>query len=354
MKISHPLSSFLALVLLLASCTALPVEEPTLDSPPTGFPQAATDAPVFTPTVTTTPTPGLSAVPQDTGTPVAVVEHVTSPGNPGYLDTQLVRDCSQGYAYETYNTVSLIRGCDSWGINYLERPFPPDLGNYLGFLDIELAQFGSSGGWFFARMRVYDAAFLEDGNSLYYLFEMDQGFDGRGDILIVVENLPLDATQWTVTGVRVWQDINGDVGGEKAIRSDASASGDGYETLLFDQGQGSDPDLVWARRSPNSPKSIEFAFKPSLLAGDESFLWWGWAFLGNFDPASFDLVDRYTELYQLDNTCSMEFNGSPQGFPNGCRAIQPTPTPSPACIKTPNPGPGWIWFPDKCRWELWN
>ena len=58
----------------------------------------------------------------------------------------------------------------------------------------------------------------------------------------------------------------------------------GSLNLIFDQGVGTDPDMVWARRSLT--KSIEFAFKPTLTDGDVRFAWWAWAFQGTIDPLS--------------------------------------------------------------------
>jgi hypothetical protein len=204
---------------------------------------------------------------------------------------------------------------------------------------------------------LHESGLPGDGQSLFYLFELDTNFDGRGNILISVENLPLTDTAWTVAGVRAWQDTNNDVGSQTPIRADAARSGDGYDTLLFDQGAGPDPDLAWARRSPEAENSVEFAFKPALLNNDNTFSWWAWDLLGGLDPSQFDLVDGATEAYQVDNTCTVGFNGDPMGFPNQCKSMLPTPTPTPeplGCVQPPQPARDYYWDPVNCKWMQYN
>lgn len=43
----------------------------------------------------------------------------------------------------------------------------------------------------------------DDGADVTYFLELDVDQDGRGDYLIGVTNLSLDASEWTVEGVRV-------------------------------------------------------------------------------------------------------------------------------------------------------
>ncbi len=259
--------------------------------------------------------------------PTATLAHITLPGTPTYLPAQVIQDCALGYTFTAGQPGALVSSCDSWKINLLERPLQTGSLNYTPYLDIEMAQFGADSAWFYGRMRLYAAGMPEDGSALQYFFELDLDFNGRGDILVSVQDLPLGATDWTVAGVRAWQDTNADVGSQTPIRSDAERSGDGYDRLVFDQGYGADPDLVWARRSPDGDKYIELAFKPALLGGDSSFSWWAWALQGDFDPGLFDLVDGSLEAYQLDNTCMLGFNGTLQGFPNQCNTAQPTQAP---------------------------
>jgi hypothetical protein len=292
----------------------------------------------------------------------AIIQHLVQPGDPKYIDTQIIHDCTLGYTYALGQPAKVIKSCDAWKINILERPMAAGTNNYLPFLDIESAQFGADTDWYYGKVRIYESGLPTEDSPLYYLFELDTDFNGRGDFLLSVQDLPMNQITWTVNGVRVWQDINGDVGSQTAIRADTGSTGDGYDALLFDQGVASDPDLIWVRRSPAANNTIEFSFKPSLLGGDPSFSWWAWSFLGQLDPAKFDIVDTVSDAYQLDNTCTLGFNGDPIGFPNQCKTFQPSPTPPPAsnpltgCVKPPRPNPDscWIWEADKCQWTCYN
>ena len=67
--------------------------------------------------------------------------------------------------------------------------------------------------------------------------ELDLNKDGRGDWLIRASNP--SSTTWTTQGVQAWKDTDGDVGGVVPMVADNKPSGgDGYETLVFDQGKG--------------------------------------------------------------------------------------------------------------------
>jgi hypothetical protein len=294
--------------------------------------------------------------------PVAATEtpitHKTLPGMPAYQQ-QLPGECNTGFNYQPVG-YQVRPPCDIWHTSLFERAVSADMGTFYHYLDILSAQIGKEGDWYYASLDLFGAGVPADGVPLTYFFELDLNQDGRGDVLLAVENLDLYATEWTVSGMRAWRDLNGDVGGETPIRPD-SQGGDGYETLVFDQGLGDDPDLAWARRDPNHYQRIEFAFKPALLSGNGSFMWWGGAMRGNFDPAVFDLVDANTEkmLYEIDTTCGWIFGHEKAYNVRKCY-IAPNPTPKPKediCIKPPHPDPQnncWIWFPDKCKWDCWN
>ena len=235
-----------------------------------------------------------------------------------------------------------------------------DKTTYLPYLDIEIAQLGLDIDWYYLRIKSYEASVPSDGSAFFYYLEFDLNFDGRGDQMIVVENLMMETTEWTVEGVSAWKDANDDVGGATATKSDPENPGDGYETLVFDEGAGDDADLIWARRTSSSSPWIEIAFKKALLEGDASFAWMAGALQGEFNPQAFDLVDTYTELFQVDNTCTLEYNSTTRGLRNGCRVIQPTPTlmpvpvqpgetPAPVCVKPPKPSPDFVLDMDRGR-----
>jgi hypothetical protein len=294
---------------------------------------------------------------------VIVLSHKTQPGSPIYTQ-HLPGECNTGFNYQPIG-YQVRSPCDVWGTNLLERAVSVDMSSFYHYIDILSAQVGKGGDWYYASFDLFGAGIPTDGAMLTYFFELDLDQNGRGDILLAVQDLDLYSSEWTVSGVRVWRDLNGDVGGQTAVRPDTQ-SGDGYETLISDQGLGDDPDLAWARRAPNRPQRIEFAFKPILLDGKSSFMWWAGAMRGDFNPGDFDLVDNHSEtmLYEIDTTCGW-FCGYEQGYSIKKCYIAPEPTKREResesapeiCVKPPHPDPSnncWIWFPDKCQWECWN
>jgi hypothetical protein len=336
---------------------------PACSMPQTSAQPAASEIPVQ-PVAILPESPATSVAPTDApvSAPVAATEtpiaHKTLPGAPAYQQ-QLPGECNTGFNYQPVG-YQVRPPCDVWHTALLERAVSADMGTYYHYLDILSAQMGRGGDWYYASLDLFGAGVPADGVSLTYFFELDFNQDGRGDVLLAVENIDLYGTEWTVSGVRAWRDLNEDVGGATPIRPD-SQGGDGYETLIFDQGLGDDPDLAWVRRDPNRSQRIEFAFKPALLADNGSFMWWGGAMRGNFDPAAFDLVDANMEtmLYEIDTTCGWVFGHEKAYNVRKC-FIAPDPTPKPKddiCVKPPHPDPQnncWIWFPDKCQWECWN
>jgi hypothetical protein len=353
-KIHFAIVSCLLAVALLVTACSMPqaaVEQPIVNEAPaqpaavlpekTEIPAAPTDSPVSVPAA---------------ATEISIV-HNSLPGSPVY-QKQLPGECNTGFNYQPVG-YQVRPPCDVWHTALLERAVSADMGTFYHYLDILSAQTGTDGDWYYASLDLFDAGMPADGVTLTYFFELDLNQDGRGDILLAVENLDLRGTAWTVDGVRAWRDLNGDVGGATAIGPD-SQGGDGYETLIFDQGLGDDPDLAWARRDPDRYQRIEFAFKPALLVGNGSFMWWGGAMRGDFDPAAFDLVDANTEktLYEIDTTCGWIFGHEKAYNARKC-FVAPDPTPKPkedVCVKPPPPSsdPCYIWFPEKCQWECFN
>jgi hypothetical protein len=167
------------------------------------------------------------------------------------------------------------------------------------------------------------------------------------------------STSWSSDGVQVFQDKNQDVGGIHPIQADTPPqTGDGYETVLVDQGQGTDPDLAYARISPSDPNSVQLAFKVSL-ANNGLFVWGAWAIdPGMFHPGWFDYNDHFTQsdagspvkelkqfyplkdLYLVDNTCRWGSSFTPKASVPGVCPVPPTPTPQPGhVVVTPGPTP---------------
>ena len=143
--------------------------------------------------------------------------------------------------------------------NLFERPFTSETMVYRPDLDIVLTTLNRTSDFIYVEIQVKGQH--EDGGLQgTYGFELDLDQDGRGDVLVLASNLQ---SEWSTDGVFAWEDTNNDVGGETPIISDG-VEGNGYNNLVFDEGQGGDADLVWARVSPSNPNAAQLAFKPSL------------------------------------------------------------------------------------------
>ncbi len=220
-------------------------------------------------------------------------------------------------------------GGDRFTFGRFERPFnanPMDV--YYPYLDIQDTLFYQDLTWIYAVITLKGG----DANQALagkYAVEMDSDVDGGGDWLVLVSQP--SSTDWSTSGVQVWFDTNDDVGGEITVNADDVSNGNGYESLIFDQDQGDDPDLAWARISPQDANTVQIAAKRSLLAGDDTFLAGMWAGGAILDPALFDLNDHFThtqagaalidlEIYypikaisELDNSCRMAIGFQPKG-----------------------------------------
>ncbi|HWQ46496.1 MAG TPA: hypothetical protein VN376_06490 [Longilinea sp.] len=289
-------------------------------------PQAATPKPDSTAAATEAPA----------GDAVEVsITHQFIPGEPALVGYQLIYDCNTGRRVEAGAAVMVEPTCDTWADSRLERPVHPLRGSYEPALDIIEAQFGYDSGWLYGQIKLFGSAANFTG---WYGFELDTDIDGSGEFLLIVENTGQLGDGWTVEGVQVWEDQNGDIGGQTPGEADPN-TGDGYETLAFDSGQGLDADLAWARLAPDDTAIVQFAFMPGLVGLPPSFAWWAWSGSSLPDPARFDVVDQNDpQTFQgVDNSCAWGFNAQIEDLPNRCLVIaQPTPTPQPgACPEIP-------------------
>lgn len=235
-----------------------------------------------------------------------------------------------------------------------ERPFTKDM-EYLPFLDIVKAGiYRADPIWIYVTIYLVKGPDFGKDSQPAYGVEIDNNIDGRGDFLIWA-TMPQGKT-WTTSGVQVWEDIDRDVGATRPIKSDAPTSGNGYDSLLFDQGQGDDPDLAYVRISPDHPTRIDFAFKNSLLGTDQGFLWNPWADAGVKKPEWFDYNDHWTyeeagspvkgfefyypikELWGIDNTCRAASGFASTGNEPGICQVYIPPPPPEEPGKTPKPG----------------
>ncbi len=270
------------------------------------------------------------------------------PGEPGEKNNTYVTDFNSiDYAEEgiTYG--------DQFFINRYERPFTVEMEQYRGYLDLILTNMKVNPPWIYAV--IFLAEDLPETNDALYSLEFDNDRDGRGDFLVQASLPPDD--QWTVEGVVVLEDSDGDVGGPNPVLTDPpgeEVNSNGFETVLFQSGQGDDPDLAWVRRNPTDPTSLQIVLKQSLV-GENGFFWSVWADEGLRNPAFADYNDRFTfeqagspypdhefypinEINLLDSTCRSWFGLEPVGNEPGICQVYARGTGYKMCI-TYNLGP---------------
>lgn len=247
------------------------------------------------------------------------ITHTITPVNSSY--TQIVTDCNTGAHVTPNELIQPPIGCDSWNTNRYERPFNADSQDeYIPDLDILEAELGTSAGWFFLRLEIFDLREGEDNPLGTYAIELDLDQDHRGDVLILAKKPMADSGKWQVAGVQVWEDSNQTVGNKKPAVADHPFDEGGYDNLLFDEGGNSpDPDLAWSRFVPGNPPVVEIAFKSSLINNDDIFIWWVWA-QQSMQPNDMDYHDAIkhqdagdiylglpyypsNEINRTDNTC---------------------------------------------------
>jgi len=282
------------------------------------------------------PTDTLEPEASETPEPSPTIEHLTRPGEPAQANTWVTDNSTKALA------ASRESNSDQFNINFLERPFTSEVMDYQAWLDLVRVNLNFSSPWVYVTF-VLEGSPPADSTALYAL-EVDLDRDGRGDWLILGQ-VPADS-EWTTDAVQAYRDANGDVGGLSPMNSDApDSSRDGYETLVFDQGIGADPDAVWVRRDPGNPNQVQLAFKYSLIGNADKFAFGGWADDGLKNPGAFDYNDFLTldqagspfsgnskypikELASVDNTCRWTYGYTPTtNFPGLC-PLPPTPTPT--------------------------
>jgi hypothetical protein len=217
--------------------------------------------------------------------------------------------------------------------------------DYQGYLDITRGELSVGSPFTYITIFVEEAPPVD--STAHYGVEIDLDKDGRGDWLVYGQ-VP-NGTDWTVAGVKVYNDTNNDVGGPTPIQGDGVSTGqNGYDDLVFDEGYISpDPDVAWVRRNPSNAQQIQLAFKLSVMGTPSEFLWGVWADDGVVNPAQFDYNDHFTleaagspilananyplkELYSLDNSCRWTYGFTAINPIPGLCFIPPTPTPTPS------------------------
>jgi len=332
----------LTLVVLLLAAAALACNAVNLPSQA----PAASPEPSDTAVPSATGQPPTLAVATPEATATVPIVHTLFPGEPPSA-ARYMTDRSSAVLATEHRSIA-----DDFNNGLFERPFTSQVMDYKGYLDLTRGEIAATAGW------LYLSLFLENPPSAsepaFYGAEFDLDLDGRGDWL-VVGSAPATTT-WSTDGVRAYQDANNDVGAQTPVRADApSGVGDGYETLVFDQGAGPDPDAAWIRLSPNDPKVVQIALKPGLIGGDNEFLWGVWA-LADPQPGWYDYQDHFSlaqagsplsensqypikDLALIDNTCRWGFDFNPVGNEPGVCPVPPTPTPTLTPSKTPTRTP---------------
>ena len=292
------------------------------------------------------PSARTHAIPADAGTerpafdspPTETIVHRRKPGEPGAV-LYYVGDYSSK-ASSAYNAAS---GGDDFLANLFERPFTSRDMEYLPEIDILRADIAKDEAWLYVTIRLEgepDAA----PPAARYGVELDTDLDGRGNYLI--RAYAPNGTDWSTDGVRMWEDGNADVGGTKPLQAESDWSGDGYETLTFDQGRGRDPDTAWARIDPAHPDYVQLAFLRQAVGNTPTFLWSVWAEKNVGNAEWFDYNDFYDPdeagspikgqpdypikaLAAVDNTCRMSMGFVLAGDePGACPVFQPTTAPT--------------------------
>ncbi len=311
----------------VASQLALP--EQLSPSPLTATPPIIAADPSLTPSPSPTPLSAFRLTPRE---PFGPASFMTDPSSAALADEKrTIGDYFEG--------------------NLFERPHSSRALTYKPYVDINPgAEISLDPPWIYFTIDLVGAPY--SWQEVYYGVEIDQNFDGRGDLLIA-SAFP-SSTIWSREGVDIYTDTNGDVGGEVPILSD-DRPGDGYDTLIFGEVTGLDPDTAWVRQRPGENSSLQFAVKQSLLNRGWHFAWGAWAIGGPLHPEYFDYNDLYTieeagsplgysrhyptlGLVEIDNTCRSIAGGAPSGaIPGLCPMARPTAIATPLPSATPAP-----------------
>ena len=343
---------FFGLLVLLAMACNLPSSGPAASPANTDTPvevqpadsnaqpadtQAPADVPADEPT---------EEVPADTEAPTATLEHVSYPSNGG-ASYWVIDPSNKNYGPEGRSVA------DAFPNNIMERELTAPGMEYKSYLDIIRADISLTSPYLYVTIYVEQAP--PQDTLANFGVEFDGDMDGRGDWLVYGQ-VP-NGTDWTVVGVRVYQDSNNDVGGPHPIYADGALTGvDGYENMLFNQGyETTDPDMAWIRRDPNNTNRVQIALKHSVIGSDDQFMWGAWTDEGPINPGWFDYNDHFTdaqagsplsgspdfplnELFLVDNTCRWVYGFTPIGDEPGiCEIPKPTATPTITPTFTPEP-----------------
>jgi len=232
-------------------------------------------------------------------------------------------------------------GGDRFTLEQFERPFNANtMDVYHPNLDIIDTFVYQDDTWLYGTIQVVDRS-AASASPYRFAMQLDTEADGKGEFLVMALNP--SSTDWSVQGVQVFVDSNSDVGDLTAMFTDENASnGDGFETMLFDQGKGDDPDVAWVRAAPEDPNIVQLAIKRSVLNNTFVYMVNMWTGYGMLDPKLFDYSDHFTHdqagaadpgfpnfypiksIFELDNSCRMAVGFQPTGNEPGlCPVLSP-------------------------------
>ncbi|MGD8760453.1 MAG: hypothetical protein PVJ07_09400 [Anaerolineales bacterium] len=349
-----------ALILVLSSCSPSAVTTTDEgDQTAAPMPTEAIPEPTQEPSEPELPEPTEEPteppLPEPTQTPTSTPEivHLMMPGEPGASSAWATDRSSIDYADERRSVA------EDFKRNLFERPFTAEVMDYEASIDLVMVSVDLASPWVYITLELEGPP--PEGASTYYGVEFDLDFNGRGEFLLMGQ-VPA-GTEWTTDMVFIYQDQNGDVGGDyPLVAEDPSPEVDGYEALIFEQGIGVDPDAGWIRRDPDEPNQVQLAIKWETLGSDTHFAFGGFVDGGMQDPAAYDYNDfhnltiagsPYAEsgdypikaIALFDNTCRWYVGDAPAGGFVGQCSI---PTPE-GCQPPPGGCPqGSEWWPDWC------
>ncbi len=241
MKLKTTTYFVLAVILLVTLSCNLPSMAGTASSPVSSVQNADNTAP---PLMGTTVNPITTPTLQPLVATILASHHMATPAD-------ISSSGSVNYDVDSSGTAGENRAPygDSYNINLFERPFTQTVMNYLPELDIVTFSLTQDSDWYYVSMEMTGGD-MNDPIGTNYGVELDTDHDGFGDYLIWAS--PPYSTTWLAETVQVYQDTNHDTGGASAEKSDAVFNGNGYDKLIFDRGQGSDPVSGLGRtRSPS-------------------------------------------------------------------------------------------------------
>ncbi len=317
------------LFIVVQACSALPGID---DEPSTGQPDAgiSIQSPEDEPVNLNIPTPRRDVVPVD-----------------------LPQEVSGHAGDQASSTRVAVSGGDRFTFGQFERPFNSEaMDVYYPSLDIVDTFVYQDETWIYGVIQLGNRE-SSDSITEKYALELDTDRDGRGDWLVLASNPA--SSDWTVSGVQIFSDMNDDVGSSSAMFTDENAVGNGFETLVFDQGVGADPESAWVRTSPANGSAIEISVKRAVLETPRSFMINMWAGTSLLDPELFDLNDYFTheeagaadpgfELFypikkvaEIDNSCRLAVGFQPIGNEPGlCKNLIPVEPSGPSAPSSPS------------------